>query len=414
MSHIHQAQAKYNEATEVYGQIKGILDLGSDIPQEKSNELDTLFSAFDRLTAEAKRFERAEQIASQVKEIDAPQGRRGPGGMDRKGDAVSITEQRKAYQRYLKVGERGLNSAEIKSLRGDSDAEGGFLKAPQEVAQQYVKFIDDQVFVRQFATIYPLDKAESLGIPTIETDIADSDWTSEVATGSEDTALKPGKRELKPLPLAKRIKVTRTLMRQSVVNLEMLVQERLGYKFGVSQEKAFLTGTGANQPLGLFTASTNGISTGRDSIAASATVLTGDDFISCKMNLKAGYWNRPTTRWILNRSIVSYARKMKDTTNNYIWAPGLGPGGGLTGGLPETLVEVPFCVTEYAPNTQTAGLYVGLIGDLSYYWIAEALALEIQVVQELYAETNQVGFIGRMELDAMPVYEEAFSRLRML
>ena len=246
MSHIHQAQAKYNEATEVYGQIKGILDLGSDIPQEKSNELDTLFSAFDRLTAEAKRFERAEAVASQVKEIDAPQGRRGPGGMDRKGDTASITEQRKAYQRYLKVGERGLNGAELKSLRGDSDAEGGFLKAPQEVAQQYVKFIDDQVFVRQFATIYPLDKAESLGIPTIETDIADSDWTSELATGSEDTALKPGKRELKPLPLAKRIKVTRTLMRQSVINLEMLVQERLGYKFGVSQEKAFLTGTGAN------------------------------------------------------------------------------------------------------------------------------------------------------------------------
>ncbi len=413
MSHIHQAQAKYNEATEVYGQIKGILDLGSDIPQEKSNELDTLFSDFDRLTAEAKRYEKAEQIASQVKEIDAPQGRRGPGGMDRKGDAVSITEQRKAYQRYLKVGERGLNSAEIKSLRGDSDAEGGFLKAPQEVAQQYVKFIDDQVFVRQFATVYPLDKAESLGIPTIETDIADSDWTSEVATGSEDTALKPGKRELKPLPLAKRIKVTRTLMRQSVVNLEMLVQERLGYKFGVSQEKAFLTGTGANQPLGLFTVSTNGISSGRNVAAASATVLVGDDFINTKMNLKAGYWNRPATRWILNRTIVSAARKLKDTTNNYIWAPGLGPGGGLTGGLPETLVEVPFCVTEYAPNTQTTGLAVGIIGDLSYYWIAEALALEIQVVQELYAETNQIGFIGRMELDGMPVYEEAFSRLVM-
>lgn len=413
MSHIHQAQAKYNEATEVYGQIKNILDLGSDIPQEKSNELDTLFSAFDRLTAEAKRFERAEQVASQVKEIDAPQGRRGPGGMDRKGDTASITEQRKAYQRYLKVGERGLNSAEIKSLRGDSDAEGGFLKAPQEVAAQYVKFIDDLVFVRQFATVYPLDKAESLGVPTIESDMSDPDWTSEILSGSEDTGLKPGKRELKPLPLAKRIKVTRTLMRQSVVNLEMLVQERLSYKFAIAQEKAFLTGTGANQPLGMFTASNNGISTGRDVAAASSTVLVGDDFINAKMNLKAGYWNRPSTRWLLARPIVSTARKLKDTTNNYIWAPGLGPGGGLTGGLPETLVEVPFCVTEYAPSTQTTGLYVGLIGDLSYYWIAEALQLEVQVVQELYAETNQIGFIGRMELDGLPVYEEAFSRLKM-
>jgi hypothetical protein len=32
---------------------------------------------------------------------------------------------------------------------------------------------------------------------------------------------------------------------------------------------------------------------------------------------------------------------------------------------------------------------------------------------ELYAETNQVGYIGRMEVDGMPVLEEAFSRLIM-
>jgi HK97 family phage major capsid protein len=417
MSHIQAAQAKYNEATETYGRIKDILDLGESIPQEKKNELDTLFAAFDGMTADAKRLERAAEIEAKTREMNAPdtKSRLGAGGLgDEKSRTGATTGERKAFQRFLKVGERGLTGEEVKSLRGDSDSEGGFLKAPQEVAQQYVTFINDQVFIRELATVYPLDKAESLGVPTIETDIADSDWTSEVATGSEDTSLKPGKRELKPLPLAKRIKVTRTLLRQSVVNLEMLVMERLGYKFGVSQEKAFLTGTGANQPLGLFTASANGVSTGRDSIAASATVLTGDDFINAKMNLKAGYWNRPNTRWILGRSVVSTARKLKDTTNNYIWSPGLGPGGGLTGGLPQTLVEVPFAVSEYAPSTQTAGLYVGIIGDMSYYWIAEALALEIQVVQELYAETNQVGYIGRMEVDGLPVFEEAFSRMRML
>ena len=32
---------------------------------------------------------------------------------------------------------------------------------------------------------------------------------------------------------------------------------------------------------------------------------------------------------------------------------------------------------------------------------------------ELYAETGQVGFIGRMESDGMPVLAEAFSRLKV-
>ena len=40
--------------------------------------------------------------------------------------------------------------------------------------------------------------------------------------------------------------------------------ERLQCYIGITEEKAFLVGTGANQPLGVFTPSASGISTGRD------------------------------------------------------------------------------------------------------------------------------------------------------
>ena len=39
--------------------------------------------------------------------------------------------------------------------------------------------------------------------------------------------------------------------------------------------------------------------------------------------------------------------------------------------------------------------------------------MQIQRLVELYAATNQVGFIGRMELDGMPVLEEAFVRVKL-
>ena len=46
-------------------------------------------------------------------------------------------------------------------------------------------------------------------------------------------------------------------------------------------------------------------------------------------------------------------------------------------------------------STFTLGLYVGIIGDFSRYWIADSLALQMQRLVELYAATNQVGIIGR-------------------
>jgi HK97 family phage major capsid protein len=61
----------------------------------------------------------------------------------------------------------------------------------------------------------------------------------------------------------------------------------------------------------------------------------------------------------------------------------------------------------------TTGNYVGILGDFSYYWIADALDMQVQRLVELYAATNQVGFIARREVDGMPVLEEAFVRVKL-
>jgi HK97 family phage major capsid protein len=45
--------------------------------------------------------------------------------------------------------------------------------------------------------------------------------------------------------------------------------------------------------------------------------------------------------------------------------------------------------------------------------IADALSMQIQRLNELYAETNQVGFIGRLGTDGAPVLEEAFVRVKL-
>ena len=70
-------------------------------------------------------------------------------------------------------------------------------------------------------------------------------------------------------------------------------------------------------------------------------------------------------------------------------------------------------MSEFAPNTFTNGLYVGLYGDLKYYWICDSLNMEIQVLAELYARTNQIDYISRIETDGAPVLSEAFARVTL-
>ena len=99
--------------------------------------------------------------------------------------------------------------------------------------------------------------------------------------------------------------------------------------------------------------------------------------------------------------------KLKDGEGRYLLQDNVAEADGMR------LLGIPVVESEYAPNTFTTGLYVGLLGDMSYYWIAQSLDIQIRRLVELYANTDQVGFISRSELDAMPVLEEAFVRVKL-
>ena len=43
----------------------------------------------------------------------------------------------------------------------------------------------------------------------------------------------------------------------------------------------------------------------------------------------------------------------------------------------------------------------------------QRMEFSIQVLKELYAESNQIGYIGRMECDAQPVLSEALVRVKL-
>jgi HK97 family phage major capsid protein len=339
-----------------------------------------------------------------LREKDDGKGK-GKEGEQRATGARGTEEYRAAFRRFLVGGRQALTESEVRALQSDVDTAGGYMVMPEQMVAGLIKAVDDMVHIRQRATKYSVPTAASLGVPTLTADPADADWTAEILTGSEDSTMAFGKREMHPHPLAKRIKISNKLLRQAP-GIEALVMARLAYKFAISQEKAFLTGHGVNQPLGVFTASADGITTARDvSTGNTATAPTFDGLISAKFALKGQYWSK--AEWLFHRDVLAVIAKIKDGNGQYIWRES------VRAGEPDRILNLPVAMSENAPNTLTTGLYVGILGDFSNYWIADALDMQVQRLTELYAETNQTGFIGRMESDGMPVLAEAFTRVKL-
>lgn len=321
-------------------------------------------------------------------------------------EASPEAKQRTGFRNWLRSGKfTGEGAEEFRAFQAGSDTEGGYVVPPQEVVQTILKGVDDLVFIRDRATKFQLPTAESLGVPTLDTDAEDWDWTTELLTGNEEDSLRIGKREMRAHPLAKRVKLSKTLIRKAP-NFEQLVMDRMSYKFAVTMEKNYLTGDGNQKPLGVFTASADGIPTAQDvSTGNTSTSITFDGLIEAKFKLKAAYWT--TADWLFHRDAVKQITKLKDGDGQYLWRMS------VRDGEPDTILGRPLMISEFAPNTFTSGLYVGMFGDFTKYWIVDSLNLQMQALYELYAETNQTGFIGRYEGDGAPALAEAFARVKL-
>jgi len=369
---------------------------GRDFNTEEQSQYDKMMDEMDELAKRAKRLEEKQRFEAQMSMPINEPVRAIP--TDQKEDRGK--DLMPEFRAFIKT---GVISPELRALQVDPATQGGNLLPPQQFVAELIKEIDDAVFIRRLATVIPVNTSDSLGASTLDTDLDDADWTTEVQSITEGT-MTFGKRELKPNQLSKLVKVSMKLLRTSAIPVESLVSQRLAYKFAITEEKAFLLGSGTGEPLGLFTVSTDGISAARD-VPSTGGKITADSLIDAKYALKAQYRNG--AQWIFHRDVIKLIAKLKDNDDQYLWRPG------ISLGQPDTLLNLPVNESEYAPNTVTVDNYVGIIGNFRYYWIAELMGMELQRLNELFAQTSQVGFIGRMWVDGAPVLESAFARIKI-
>ena len=97
---------------------------------------------------------------------------------------------------------------------------------------------------------------------------------------------------------------------------------------------------------------------------------------------------------------------LKDKNDNYIWKPSLDVA------KPDTLLGRPVYTSTFMP-TLAAGQKAVAFGDFSYYWVADRQNRTFKRLNELYARTDQVGFLTTQRVDGKLILPETVKVLKM-
>ena len=138
--------------------------------------------------------------------------------------------------------------------------------------------------------------------------------------------------------------------------LAMQAGRALGSGFGTH----LVTGDGSSKPNGVLTASTLG-KTGSASVAGAPN---GDDLIDLFYSVIAPYRQSSSCGWMMRDATVAAIRKLKDSTGQYLWQPG------LTEGSPDRILGKPVFTDPNMPAVALAGKSI-LFGDFSTYFVRE-------------------------------------------
>ena len=342
---------------------------------------------FDALSNEIKRLQRMEAIEAELsKPVSAPI-LTNPNDKAEKGKGSGAYA--KAFWNAMKS--KTAAPAVMDALQVGTDSEGGYL-VPDEFEKTLVEALEEENIFRKLAHVINTQSGDRK-IPVVASK-GTASWVDEegLIPESDDSF---GQVSIGAYKLGTLIKVSNELLHDSVFDLEAYISREFARRIGTKEEDAFFNGDGTGKPTGVLH-DTLGAEVGVT--AASATAITADEVIDLFYSLKAPYRKRAV--WILNDSTVKAIRKLKDGNGNYLWQPA------ITAGTPDTILGRPVYTSSFVPSI-AAGKKTIIFGDLSYYWVADRQGRTFKKLSELYATTDQTGFVATQRVDGKLILREA-------
>jgi len=298
---------------------------------------------------------------------------------------------------YARSGLPGMTPDVRAALQEGAGSEGGFL-VPLEFEVGLVAALLDLDPIRAGANV--ITTASDRVIP-IEVSKGSFGYVGEEGTyGTSDPSF--GNVTLSAFKSGGIIKVSDELLQDAFFQLQPYLLNLAAERYNTLETASFATGNGINRPLGLMaTTEVAGVTIGSVTGTA-AGALVPDNFVDTYHKLGRRY--RQNASWLMHDDTVKLTRKIKTGISGdltYIWQPG------LTLGQPDTILGRPVLVSSGVAAAAASAKSIGF-ADLSKYTICDRLGTTLKRLEELYAETGQVGFRFTRRNDARLVDPNAF------
>ena len=320
--------------------------------------------------------------------------------LDRNGRRVY--SDAKAFSSYLRKGKSGVTPEERKYLSSTSDSDGGVIVSSEMGTMIITKLAETSKF-RPRATVFNMTTG-AMDVPAIS-DMDDPSVIGEGATMTEiDVSENFGKVTFVPKKLGVIFTLPRELLEDAVMNIEQFLTTNFARRFTVKEEGFFLNGTGSYEPLGILEA---GFGTHDIETATSGNIIA-DDLVDIPLMLAEEY--RSNAAWIMPTSTMQQIVKLRTreggaATGQYLWQPS------FAAGKPGTIQGYPVIESARFPTPTADGNPILAFGDLSTYFIADRVNLEVRRLEELYALQDKIGILMRRRVDGTPTNKNAFKML---
>ena len=310
--------------------------------------------------------------------------------------AIGVTNPIEEKPDHVKSFKAYLTTGNAVKLKESTDATGGYF-VPTELVNELVAALSADSLLRKAG-------ARVFNMPSYTVKVPGFSYSAAAALTSEGVAASATEPTATNVTFTafrytKLTKVSVELMQDSNFDVwrEILAVD-YAQAFADAENTAFTNGTGSSQPQGIVNA-TVGVTT------ASKSAITADEVIGWIYSLDYKY--RQNAVVMLSDSAALTIRKLKDTTNQYIWQPG------LTGGQPDRLLGIPVITNNKLATVGTASGVVGVVFDPRFYWIGVRQDMSVQRLDERYADEGNVGFVAHMRFDGHIMLAEAFSALKL-
>ena len=373
---------------------------------EKRNELvEKVNQLFSKCEEEKRAFNEEEKasyeaMSKEIKDIDdtvrmfdasktLADGKKIPASSKAQAD---FEKESRAFASYIRKGKIVETREAVNMTTGDNGA-----IIPATIAAKIIETVENICPIFNMTTKYNVKG--TITFPVYD----ESGDKVQCAYATEFTALESHTGKFTPVVLGGYLvgaltKISKSLINNAQFDVVSYVISKVSLAIARFLEKECLLGTGSSACQGVLVGATQKVT------AAAATAITADEIIDMQLKVPQQYQDGAT--WIVNVDTLGALRKLKDKEGDYLLTKDLTQGFGFL------LLGKPVYLSDNMPKIKANAKPI-VYGDFSGLYSNLRPGIEMQMLNEKYADEHAIGVVTWFEVDTKVIETQKVAVLEM-